>query len=327
MVNSNFYYQRRYDWPPLGNNKVADFLDHSLSSGQLAQTYIFVGADGLGKSTLAQAFANNLLLSDGQEELSGANSDLYILERPAGKKDIPVDLTRDFIKMLSLSSFLGSYKIGIIKEAETLNANSANSLLKTLEEPREKVVIILLTNSLAALPPTLVSRAQVLYFTPVPYEIIYDYLLEEKKVDRASAKNLAALAAGRPLEAVRLLEKPEYYEAQLDSARSFLSFFSQSLIERSAALKKMGPLDKDRADNLISSWQRVWRDLLLLRLNQPELIQHAALKEELAIVNSQLAEQDWFYYYQLADTLLTAQKYLAANVSPATVLEQVIFNL
>lgn len=327
MASSDSHYQRQYDWPPIGNNRVADFLDRSLSSGRLAQTYIFVGADGLGKSTLAQAFAANLLLSDGQEKLTGTNSDLYILERPEGRKDIPVELTRDFIKMLSLSSFLGSYKIGIIKEAETLNEAGANALLKTLEEPREKVVIILLTNSLPALPSTLVSRAQVLYFNLVPYEIIYDYLLEEKKVDRASAKNLAALSAGRPLEAVRLLEEPEYYEAQLASARSFLSFFSQAVINRGATLKKMGSLDRDQTEELISSWQRVWRDLLLLRLNQPELLQHAALKEELLAVNAQLADQDWFYYYQLADTLMTAQKYLAANVSPATVLEQVIFNL
>ena len=327
MPSSDSNYQRRYDWPPLGNNKVADFLDRSLSSGRLAQTYIFVGANGLGKSTLAQAFAENLLLSDGQKKLSGVNSDLYILECPEDKKEIPVEATRDFIKMLSLSSFLGSYKIGIVKEAEKLNPSSANALLKTLEEPREKVVIILLATSLATLPETLVSRAQILYFTPVPYDIIYDYLLEEKKVDRASAKNLAALSAGRPLEAIRLLEEPEYYEEQLNSARLFLSFFSQSVIDRISDLKKLGHLSREEVEDLIFSWQRVWRDLLLLHLDQPELLQYAALREELLEVNSQLVNQDWPYYYQLADNLTTAQKYLAANVSPATVLEQVIFNL
>lgn len=327
MSNSDSKYQRRYFWPPLGNNKVADFLDSSLSSGRLAQTYIFVGADGLGKSTLAQAFAENLLLADGQKKLSGVNSDLYILERPEDKKEIPIDAVRDFIKMLSLSSFLGSYKIGIIKEAEKLNLNSANALLKTLEEPRDKVVIILLATSLMSLPETLVSRAQTLYFSPVPYDIIYDYLLSEKKVDRANAKNLAALSAGRPLEAIRLLEEPVYYEEQLNSVRLFLSFFSQSMVDRVSALKKLGSLSREEVENLIFSWQRVWRDLLLLHLAQPELLQYAALHEELQLVNLQLANQDLSYYYQLAESLTRAQKYLAANVSPATVLEQVIFNL
>jgi hypothetical protein len=152
-------------------------------------------------------------------------------------------------------------------------------------------------------------------------------LLEEKKVDRASAKNLAALSAGRPLEAIRLLEEPEYYEEQLNSARLFLSFFSQSVIDRISGLKKLGHLSREEVEDLIFSWQRVWRDLLLLHLDQPELLQYAALREELLEVNSQLVNQDWPYYYQLADNLTTAQKYLAANVSPATVLEQVIFNL
>lgn len=327
MFTSGKPYQKRYHWPPIGNDKIADFLDRSLSSGRLAQTYIFVGAEGLGKSTLAVAFANNLLLSDGQAPKPGVNSDLYILEREAGKKNISINAVRDFTKMLSLSSFLNSYKIGIIKDAETLSLEAANALLKTLEEPKEKVIIILLTTSLDSLPSTIASRAQILYFQAVSYETVYDYLLLEKKLERAEAKNLAAVASGRPLLAAYLAENQDDYEERLETARLFLSFFHSSLAQRAAALKKYQTLDLEEAKEIVDSWQRTWRDVILDKVGQPELIQHVPLLKELKHVNELLAERSLSYYSQIAKNLAKGREYLAANVNPATVLEQIVYNL
>jgi len=201
-------YQKRFEWPEIGNDNLIEFLDRSLFQKKLAQTYIFAGPEDLGKSTMALAFARNLILSDRQEvrDFSSVNSDLHILNREPGKKNISIEAVRDFIKMLSLSSFLNSYKIGIIKGAETLSSEAASALLKTLEEPRDKVIIILLTSSVDLLMPTIVSRSQVLYFYPVAFDIIYDYLVKELNLKRGEAKNMAALAAGRPLLAVKFAE-------------------------------------------------------------------------------------------------------------------------
>ncbi|HPY99512.1 MAG TPA: DNA polymerase III subunit delta', partial [bacterium] len=144
--------KNRFDWPPIGQDKVVAFLEKSLVSGKLAQTYIFAGPKDLGKSSLALAFARNLWQSDrgaaGSGNFESLNSDLYILEKDDDKQVIGVEATRNFIKRLGLSSFMNSYKIGIIKEAETLSSESQSALLKTLEEPRAQVVIILLTEKL-----------------------------------------------------------------------------------------------------------------------------------------------------------------------------------
>jgi DNA polymerase-3 subunit delta' len=199
--------QPGWSWPGIGNDKVTEFLECAYSSGQVAQAYIFVGLDDLGKSTVALAFARNL---QGQPE--GFNSDLHILEPEAGKKSISIEATREFIKTLNLSSFLNSYKIGIIKEAELLSEEAKSALLKTLEEPKDKVVIILLVSDESRLPATILSRSQLVYFYPVPAALIYDYLIDNYGANRSLAKDLANLALGRPLLALKLLEHPEEYK-------------------------------------------------------------------------------------------------------------------
>lgn len=326
-------YQNKFEWPQIGNDNLVEFLDRSVSTGKLAQTYIFAGPEDLGKSTVALAFARNLIIADVAEirDFSSVNSDLHILSRQVGKKNISIEAVRDFIKMLSLSSFLNSYKIGIIKEAETLSPEAASALLKTLEEPRDKVIIILLTSAVESLLPTIISRSQILYFYPVAFETVYNYLVTDLNLTRGDAKDLAALAAGRPLLAAKFVDNEAVYENHLETARLFLAFFNLSIPGRlkalSAYLNGQGPLTPDKVLVMLESWQRVTRDLLLNTLSCPELIQHTALMEELSALSPVSDNEALIYYAKILELLSTLRGYVAANVSPALVLEQVIYNL
>lgn len=333
MSKANKPYQKQFDWPQIGNDNLTEFLDRSLFKHKLAQTYIFAGPEDLGKSTVALAFARNLIISDVQEvrDFSSVNSDLHILSREAGKKNISIEAVRDFIKMLSLSSFLNSYKIGIIKDAETLSPEAASALLKTLEEPRDKVIIILLTSSVDLLMPTIVSRSQVLYFYPVAFETVYDYLVRELNLKRGDAKDVAALSAGRPLLAAKFTQNDALYEEQLETARLFLSFFNSDIPGRlkslASYLSGQGSLSVDKAAAILDSWQRVVRDLSLYTMGCPELIQHTALNKEISSLNASNSDEALIYYSKILELLYTLKRYLSANVSPSAVLEQVIYNL
>lgn len=325
-------YQTEYDWPKIGHAKLSEYLDKNLVSSKLAQTYIFAGPENLGKSTMSLAFARNLLLSDGQDSdtFSSVNSDLHILAREEGKKNISIEAVRGLIKTLALSSFLNSYKIGIIKEAETLSSEAANALLKTLEEPRDKVIVILLASSVDLLPATIVSRAQVLYFYPVPTDEIYDYLLQDLNLGRSSAKDIAALSAGRPLLATKFAENSEVYNKHLEIAKTFFNFFSQDISSRLKALNLVvsgdGPLTVDKAAEILEIWQRAARDLLLYSLRCQDLVQHSALKTELENVLATRPDSAP-YFLNVLELLEKLKKYLTANVAPSAVLEQLIYNL
>lgn len=318
-----------YKWPSVGNEKVIKFLESALNNGRVAQTYIFVGADDLGKATMALALAANL---QGQPE--GFNSDLHILEPEADKKKISIEAVREFIKSLNMSSFSNSYQIGIIKQAELMSAEAKSALLKTLEEPKDKAVIILLTTDEQSLPATIVSRAQVLFFYPVAAGVIYDYLLNSRGVNRSLAKDLSSLALGRPLSAVRMLENPEAYKSYLEKAVIWLEILRVNVDERLVLLDKIFS-DKtwsksatETVNGLIVMAESLARDLLLLSLERGENIQHAALKDELeqtlAVVMGDSGSAALLEQFRI---LATAKEYLSGNVNPRLVLEQVVFNL
>jgi len=322
---------KQYNWPSIGNEKAIEFLNRSLKSDKIAQTYVFIGPEELGKSTIALAFAKNL-----QGDYDGFNSDLYILNPEAGKKGIGIEQVREFIKMLNLSSFMNSYKIGLIKEADLLSEEAKSALLKTLEEPKEKVIIILLVTSEASLPATILSRSQKLFFYPVPAATIYDYLIENYGANRSLAKELANLALGRPLKAIRYLENPEIYKTYLEQAEKFLGLLNLDL---NARLKVLDSLFNDKtysrqatedALNLVAMAEGLLRDLLLLSLEQKDRVQHHVLIGELEKCLHGLSGETENRVREILNRLkliAQAKEYLESNVNPRLVLEQLIVNL
>lgn len=318
------------NWPAIGNSQAVSFLEKAIRGGKVSQAYVFAGLEDIGKSTIALEFARRL--QGGQE---GFNSDLHILEPEPGQKGIGIAAVREFIKALNLSSFSDSYKIGIIKEAASLSEESKNALLKTLEEPKDKVVIILLVTDERKLPTTILSRCQILYFYPVPAAQIYDYLIQSCGASRSLAKHLASLAGGRPLSAVQWLENPDRYQQYLDRAEKWLKLISLPVNSRIALLDQIykdrtgSQLAREAAGEVIAMAEALARDLLLLSLDQPERVQHSALASSLERVRGELGSGSGFSQAWLGQLKIYAQakEYLAANVNPRLVLEQVVMNL
>jgi DNA polymerase-3 subunit delta' len=323
--------------PKIGNEKAIEFLSRVLTGANPASAYLFLGPSDLGKSTIALSFAR-ALMAGGNSAQAGFNSDLHILEPLEGKQSISINQVRDLIKTLNLSSFLDSYQIGIIKEAELLSQEAQSALLKTLEEPQEKVIIILLAASDDSLLPTILSRVQKLYFQAVPTSTIYDYLLTLAPGQRSLAKDLAHLSLGRPLQAIRLLENPNLYQAYLDKAKIILQLFSLSTSARLLALDSLmtdrsySPAAIKAATDLINILEGLLRDILLLHFNQPERVQHLALKPDLEEKYRQMSgtlndEALLTWLLERFKLSAQAQEYLAASVNPRLVLEQLAINL
>lgn len=338
-------------WPLLGNGHIVEFLAKSIASGKVAGSYIFTGPDNLGKTTMANYFAYSLLcqnrsggrgdlpcglcpackqhrfsrkekIEDGEE--TSIHGDLHLIKREKDKKNISIDQVRDFIRTLGMSSFLNSYKIGIIKHAETLSLDAANALLKTLEEPKNKVIIILVTSRPEALPQTIISRSQALRFYPVKADIIYDYLVKVRQANRSAAKNFSRLALGRPALAVKFFEDKDFYDIYLKRVNAFLSFSREdingrfSLIEELLGEKATGPESSRLAKRIIEIWQGLVRDLLLLHFGEGNLIQHEVVIKELERERSRF---NLTALIGLNDRLRQTEDYLRANVNPKMALE------
>jgi DNA polymerase-3 subunit delta' len=269
-------------------------------------------------------------------DLSGLHGDLHLIKKEKDKKNISIDQVRELIRKLNMSSFLNSYKVGIIKHAHSLSTEAANALLKILEEPKEKVIIILVTSDIDAMPTTIVSRSQILKFNPVGSDIIYDYLVKEHKASRSAAKKFSLLCLGRPALAVKFLEDKEFYNNYLERVNIFLNFLNQDINERFNAVEKLlntgsarqalsgGQETAKLAGRIIEIWLGLSRDMLLLEFNRKDLIQHEITTNELLGVKEKLRLGSLLH---LTDVLRKANGYLKANVNPKSVLEQVAINI
>lgn len=333
----------KFNWPLVGNGQIIEYLAKSISNNNIAGSYIFTGPDNLGKTTVANYFARSLVCTGKdlgilpcgkcpacEQAEKGIYGDITVIKKDKDKKNISIGQIREFIRSLSLSSFLNSYKIGIIKHAETLSHEAFNALLKTLEEPNSKVMIILITADLEILPKTIISRSQVLRFKPVKSDIIYDFLVKEFKASRSAAKNFSRLAIGRPALAVKFFEDKEFYENYKNRAKAFIDFTNGDINQRLTKISEIigseaaGQESVRQGLRIIEIWQGLVRDLLLLNFNQGDIIQHHFLENELNSVKGKFSLNALF---DLANSLKQAKEYITANVNPKTVLENIAVNV
>ena len=350
-----------FNWPLVGNTQITEFLEKSIINEQVAGTYIFHGPDNLGKTTVARYFGKSLLCQNkqagsgdlpcgqcpschyfqvgkdkqaseiSQEEISNAHGDFHIIKRAKDKKNISIEQVRELIRTLGLSSFLNSYKVGIIKHAESLSLEAANALLKTLEEPKEKVVIILITKDIDSLPATIISRCQILNFRPVKADIIYDYLIKEHKASRSVAKDLSRLCLGRPALVVKFLENKDFAEKYQKQVKVFLHFISQQdinerffAIENLIGIKASGQEPVRIAKRILEVWQGIARDWLLLEFGHNNLIQHQLFEKEIDKLRNKFSLSDLLNIIQV---IRQSEDYLEANVNPKLVLENIAINI
>ncbi|HQB50648.1 MAG TPA: DNA polymerase III subunit [bacterium] len=330
-------------WSHIGNERVVRSWAAHLISEQISHCYLLVGPADIGKASVAKNFARTLVCQHRQEPgtnwpcgqcsacqqtARGVYPDFYEVDLLPDKKKIGIEQVRELLEKVSLSSFADNYQVVIIRHAETLSDSAANALLKNLEEPKAKVVFILLVENIAAIPGTIVSRSQVFRFYPVDTGLIYDYLVDERGTNRELAKDLAQVALGRPNLAIRFLEQPNLYLAYCQSAQLLLKLIrARNLAERLAYLSELYPKTAASAGEAEWSLWQVWlglaRDLLLIKQDQTPLIQHWFMRQELTAAAAAMA---WTDLLNLFTKLGAAREYLVANVQPNLVFHNLTAN-
>ena len=189
-------------------------LARAVAEDRVAHALLFTGPEGLGKHELAAHYAHALLCtapgpglapcgrcSGCIQSASGSHPDLVEVGVLEDKLAIGVDQIRQLGFDLSLTSQYGGYKVAIVCPADRMNANAANSLLKTLEEPSERTVLILVTAFPMRLPATIRSRCQAVRFRPPDQAQARAWLAE-----RGADTELLELAGGAPLKALALAQ-------------------------------------------------------------------------------------------------------------------------
>ncbi len=336
-----------FNWQIVGHQNVTDFLELSIKNDKLSHAYLFYGPKQLGKQTLVKKFVQNLMcyMQDGSKQELGANiqvpcdkcihckqidknihSDITELKKEKDKKNITVEQIRELEEKLSVHSFFKSYKIAIIQNAEDLNLASANALLKTLEEPTKRTIIILTANKLKSIPKTILSRVQKIKFLSVSQKDIYNYLINQN-VDHLQAINLSSISNGRPGRAISFLHNPEIWQAYSSQLNVFLSLAQSNRVSKMKFAEKFLS-SKDSLINkiniltpVLNLWQLILRDLMLSKLQQNDKIINTIEKNKISL----LAQK--FSLLKLVDlqkNIEQTKKLLNLNVNPRLVLENLL---
>ncbi len=190
-------------------------LQQQRSSQRLPHALLLRGADGLGKQDFATQVSASLLCRSPDANsiacgrcdachllAAGTHPDLLVLE-PEQDKAIKVDEIRDLCNALSLTSQFGGYKVAIIFDADRMNINASNSLLKTLEEPTSDSILLLVTSKPYKLPVTIRSRCQSIDFHTPDQQIATQWLTTQTNQDMQLSLQLAH---GAPLLALKLAD-------------------------------------------------------------------------------------------------------------------------
>lgn len=193
-------------------------LNRARQQGRMPHALLISGQDGVGKRILAEQLAHMLLcegpMADGQPcgqckacgwLRAGTHPDLLWLEPEESGKAIKVDQVRALTGELCMTSHGGRYKVAIIQPADAMNKNAANGLLKTLEEPTDNTLLVLLSTLPGRLPATIRSRCQQLQIA-LPEDPTAQQWLHGQGLDSTQATRYLKLANGAPLKAQQLAE-------------------------------------------------------------------------------------------------------------------------
>ncbi|MCL2485002.1 MAG: DNA polymerase III subunit delta' [Endomicrobia bacterium] len=220
----------------LGQQKIKNILASQIKSGKIPHAYIFMGQNGVGKRFTAVEFAKilNCSVNDFLKTDAGAcgrclncekiskylHPDLHFVdfakqaemrdEDLEKQKSLKIDTIRDYMqKEVATKAHEAKWKFFIIEPAEKMTTESANSLLKTLEEPPDNTIIILIARHKETIPQTIVSRAQTLFFQPLGQNEISTFLMVRHSLTASKAQEIASLCEGSIEAAEKLIDENE----------------------------------------------------------------------------------------------------------------------
>lgn len=270
------------NWPVVGHDWAIALLQRAVTSPRHA--YLITGPRHVGKTTLARAFAQTLLCRQGETFpcgtcracrliTSGAHPDFRMVQ-PVDK-DGQVNRARGLIRVeqadilvrdVAMRPMEGRYKVFLLQDVHAANDNFSNKILKTLEEPSERVILILTADDRSNILPTIVSRCQVLPLRPVENATIEAALIDKWHVDSQRAGLLARLSAGRLGWAVHETDDAQFLALRQAELERLQHLVRSDRIERLAFAEEMAAArEHAKMFQLLELWFAWWRDVMLVQ--------------------------------------------------------------
>ena len=319
----------------LGHEQIKEHFRNAVETGKVSHAYILSGEAGMGRKSLANAFALSLLCEKGMAEpcmqchackqvLSGNHPDLIYVthEKPAsiGVDDIREQLN-DTIQVRPYSSY---YKIYIVDEAEKMTVQAQNALLKTIEEPPAYAVILLLTTNQDSFLPTILSRCVQLKLKPLKDTVVKEYLVQSLGEDESQADIYAAFARGNLGKAIHLAQSEEFGVMYKEMLRLLKHIKDTDISELLDYIRKVKEENLDIRECL--DFMQMWyRDILMYKTTKD--INLLIFKDEFSTVKSVSTTSGYDGLEKILEAIDKARIRLDANVNTELVMELMLLTM
>ena len=352
-----------HGWQTFGHPGAMRLLGGAISLGRVSHAYLITGAEQVGKRTLGMDIARAVNCTPSPDMFGeapqppcgrcgpcdritrGLHADVRVIDvdtelpsadgasesgqgnAPRSRKNIRIEHIAELQREASLKPFEGRSRVFIIDGADAMSAEAANRLLKTLEEPAEDVMILLIASSAEQLPPTVVSRCQRVELRLVPGEEIERVLIERFGAEPENAAVLSRIARGRPGWAIDALNDPTAMDKRTQSAQRILSVLTGDIEVRFRYAREASAIfGRDRAAGTaeIEAWLGWWRDVAFAANGLEQHVVNADWLPSLSAVGSALRADELSAAVDAVERTLDA---LRANAMPRLALEVMMLDL
>lgn len=319
----------------LGHEMIKDHFRKAIENHKVSHAYILAGEEGMGRKSLANAFAMTLLCEKGLKEpcmechsckqmLSDNHPDvIHVTHEKPGSIGVD-DIRKQINDTIMIKPYSSYYKIYMVDEAEKMTVQAQNALLKTIEEPPSYAVIILMTTNPDAFLPTILSRCIQLKLKPLRDYVVKGYLVEKLGVPVEKAEVYAAFARGNLGKAIHIASSEEFgelYRAVLTLLKNIKNMDLPALLE---FIKK---LQEDHLDiNECLDFMQLWyRDILMYKVTKDMNL--LIFKDEYKTVSEICSHSSYEGLEAVLEAIDKAKVRLDANVNTELALELMLLTM
>jgi DNA polymerase III subunit delta' len=320
----------------LGQERPIRLLTTLLQNGTIPHALLFIGIEGVGKQTAAMAMAmacNCMAIKPKHNPCGGCKScrkiesdnhpDIILL-KPSGPF-IRIGQIRDLCGTLAMKPYEARLRVVIISDAQAMNPSAGNALLKVLEEPPDRTILILTALQTSDLLPTIVSRCQHIRFNPVSQKNLESLLIQRHGANPDQAKTIAIMANGSVSKAVSMIDsinRVNWVNRRIWLINEVESLPVSSMGSRMAFAEKLSKSKEILAESLevIKFW---FRDLVVCKYD-PEKIINRDLNDKILRVSKNV---NVISLISKIDDIESAQKNIQANTNLRLTLEVLIMRL
>lgn len=319
----------------LGNEIIKNHFRTAVRNQKVSHAYIIEGEKGSGKKMLAAAFSKILQCESKKDRACNictsciqiTNKDhpdvIWVTHEKPNVISVG-EIREQVVNTIDIKPYKGPYKIYIVDEAEKLNPAAQNAILKTIEEPPEYALIILLASNKGIFLPTILSRCIQLSVKPVPARVIKNYLIDQYTLEEQMAEFYASFSMGNVGKAIESFTSEEF-NLMKDRLLSILREIQESAVYQIYESLKEIKKQKNYFGVIFDILTIWYHDILLLKSGASEKM--IIFQEEYLYINKQVSCLEYENINMIIERIAEARAQIKANVSAESVMESLFIDI